>query len=93
MERVISGEGITSRSYLDDIAVCTQGTLEDHIQDVRRVFAKLREYRLKVSREKLEICRTQISFIGYLVSKQGIEVEEDKVKAIREWPSLLKTKK
>ena len=55
MERVISGEGITSRSYLDDIAVCTQGTLEDHIQDVRRVFAKLREYGLNVFREKLEI--------------------------------------
>jgi len=32
---------------------------------------------------------SKVIFLGYVVSAQGIEVEEEKVKAIREWPTTV----
>ena len=32
--------------------------------------------------------RDSLLFLGYVVSSEGIKVDEDKVKAIREWPTL-----
>ena len=31
--------------------------------------------------------RDSLLFLGYVVSSEGIKVDEDKVKAIREWPT------
>jgi len=38
--------------------------------------------------EKCHFFTPQVIFSGYVVSAQGIHMDEDKVKAIREWPTL-----
>ena len=35
--------------------------------------------------KKCSFCTNQIIFLGYVVSVKGIEVDEEKAKAIREW--------
>jgi hypothetical protein len=35
----------------------------------------------------VHICINQVIFLGFVVSGQEIEVDESKVKAIREWPT------
>ena len=47
----------------------------------------LRENQLYAKKSKCEFFQQSISFLGHVVSGKGISMEEDKVKAIKEWPA------
>ncbi|KAL4285150.1 hypothetical protein GQ457_16G018810 [Hibiscus cannabinus] len=36
--------------------------------------------------EKCVFCTDKLTFLGYIVSSQGVEVDPEKIKAIQEWP-------
>ena len=70
--------------YLDDIIVFSK-VPEEHIERLRGVFEKLSAgLRLKLS--KCEFFKSQIAYLGHIVSKDGIETEKKKITAIQEWP-------
>ena len=77
--------------YLDDIVVYSQ-SLQEHEKHLSLVFQRLRENRLFVKKEKCEFAQRQITFLGYKISEGLIKMDENKVRAIREWsePSKLK---
>lgn len=70
--------------YLDDILVYSR-TWDEHQVHVRKVFDRLREQRLYASKEKSELGRTEVEFLGHKVSSKGIAVLDSKVEAIRNW--------
>jgi hypothetical protein len=47
----------------------------------------LRCEKLYANFKKCTFCMEKIVFLGYVVSTKGIEVDEEKVKAIKEWPT------
>ena len=73
--------------FLDDILIYSK-TLEEHNKHVRLVLDKLREHQLYAKESKCEFFQTKIGFLGHIVSSQGIEMEPDKLAAIRDWPAL-----
>ncbi|KAL4332901.1 hypothetical protein GQ457_07G006320 [Hibiscus cannabinus] len=72
--------------YFDDILVYST-SLELHILHVKSVFNVLRHERLYANADKCIFCSDQLMFLGFVVSAQGIHVDDEKVKAIREWPT------
>ena len=87
------------REYLDLIAVgilddiiIFSNSLVDHIPHVRSILEVLRQHRLYVKVEKCEFHKDQMTFVGYLVSKDGIGMDLAKVSAILEWhvPAFVK---
>lgn len=46
----------------------------------------LREQELYANLDKCSFCLDKVAFLSYIVSKDGIEVDEEKIWAIREWP-------
>src|SRR5215470_19535225 len=72
--------------YFDDILVYSK-TLDEHIDHLRAVLNVLRAESLFGNLKKCSFCTNQIIFLGYVVSAKGIEVDEEKVKAIKEWPT------
>ena len=77
--------------YLDDIVIYSQ-SLREHEKHMSLVFQRLRENRLFVKKEKCEFAQRQITFLGHKISEGLIKMDENKVRAIREWsePSKLK---
>ena len=71
--------------YLDDVIIFSK-TPGEHIQRLRGVFQKLWEAGLKLKPSKCEFFRTKISYLGHIVSKDGIETHPKKVDAIKNWP-------
>jgi hypothetical protein len=68
--------------YMDDmIAKSKKG--EDHCQNMRKLFERLRKYQLKLNPEKCSFRVKHRKLLGFIVSSQGIEVDIDKVKAIQ----------
>ena len=72
--------------YLDDILIYSN-TLEEHITHVHQVLARLREHGLSCKREKCEFHTSSLSFLGFVISPEGISMDPDRISAITEWPT------
>jgi hypothetical protein len=71
--------------YFDDILICSKSLVE-HMDHLRAVFNALRHASLFANLEKCIFCTDRVSFLGYIVTLQGIEVNEKKIEAIESWP-------
>jgi hypothetical protein len=72
--------------FLDDILIYSR-TLEEHEQHIRRVLDALREQKLYAKESKCELFHHEVEFLGHRVGRDGVRMMEDKVQAIREWPT------
>ncbi|KAH9792723.1 hypothetical protein KPL71_004248 [Citrus sinensis] len=70
--------------YFDDILIYSKG-LDEHIEHLQSVLTVLRKEKLYANLKKCSFCTNQIVFLGYVVSAKGIKVDEEKLKAIKEW--------
>ena len=71
--------------YLDDIIVFSW-TPEEHVHRLRAVFSKLRAASLKLKPSKCDFFKKETKYLGYVVSKEGVSTDPDKIKAVTEWP-------
>ena len=55
-------------------------------RDLRLVLQRLREHRLYAKFSKCEFWMPQVSFLGHIVSKDGILVDPSKIEAVKNWP-------
>jgi len=55
---------------------------------MKEVLGQLKDNRLYVLPEKSEFHRDQVEFLGYILSQDRLQMNEDKVQVICEWPNL-----
>lgn len=67
--------------YLDDIILISQN-FEDHLRLLGVVFDRLEAAGLIVSLDKCQFCRPELKYLGYVVDRQGLRPDSDKVEAI-----------
>ena len=60
--------------YLDDIIVFSS-TFEDHIEHLRTVFQRLKEYGVKLKPKKCTMFKREVVFLGRVVSAQGYKLD------------------
>ncbi|KAK3506397.1 hypothetical protein QTP70_001791 [Hemibagrus guttatus] len=72
-------------AYIDDILVYS-ASMEEHVIQVREVLARLQQHHLYVKLEKCEFHCSQVTFLGYVISHQGVEMDAVKVQAVTGWP-------
>ncbi|GFV29192.1 retrovirus-related Pol polyprotein from transposon 297 [Trichonephila clavipes] len=72
--------------YLDDIVVLYE-TFEQHIEDLRVVFGRLKKFKLCANREKCKFVCSRVKYLGLWITPKGIEVDQDKTAAIQNIPS------
>ena len=73
-------------AYLDNILIYTKGTLKEHIQVVKKVFKALQEADIRLQPDKCKFHVKTVKFLGSIITTDGIQMNNKKVKAIREWP-------
>jgi hypothetical protein len=66
--------------YFDDILIYRK-SLDEHIAHLHAVFGALHEAHLFANHEKCTFCTDRVAFLGYVVTPQGIEVDEAKIEA------------
>lgn len=71
--------------YLDDILVFSENP-DQHTDHVKKVLQRLIDNGLYCSHEKCEFNVTRTEFLGFIVSSDGIEMAQDKVQSVQDWP-------
>ena len=71
--------------YLDDIIVFSK-TPEENLVRLQAIFEKLKRAELKLKPSKYEFFRQELTYLGHVVSKNGIQTDSKKVEAIQKWP-------
>ncbi|KAK3534422.1 hypothetical protein QTP86_015224 [Hemibagrus guttatus] len=72
--------------YIDDILIYSR-SLAEHRQHVAEVLGRLREFQLFLKAEKCSFHQPAVQFLGYNISHSGIQMDEGKITAVRDWPA------
>ena len=69
--------------YVDDIVVKSQ-SIEEHLVYLTAAFERMREFKLKLNPLKCFFGVSAGNFLVYVVHKRGIQIDQNKAKAIIE---------
>ena len=70
--------------YLDDILIYSRSD-EDHIPLTKKVLERLQQHQLALSPEKCEWHMSKVNFLGYIITENGIEMDQEKIRTVLEW--------
>jgi hypothetical protein len=78
-------EGVVS-VYLDNILIFT-GSIEEHRHITHLVLDRMHEHKLYLRPEKCEFKKTQIEYLGVIISQIKVEMDPVKVAGVADWPT------
>jgi hypothetical protein len=73
-------------AYLDDVLVYSRGTLQEHVEHVKKVLRKLREYKLLLHPDKCEFHTKENDYLGHVISMEGISMDPKQLTTVKDWP-------
>ena len=71
--------------FIDDVIIYSR-TLEEHTRTYRKVIERLIEYNFKMKIDKCEFLKKKISYLGHVLSANGLEACPKKVEAVMNFP-------
>ncbi|MEW8092744.1 MAG: reverse transcriptase domain-containing protein [Candidatus Thiodiazotropha endolucinida] len=87
MEKVLFG--LTPQKclcYLDDIIILGK-TFDQALENLQLVFQRLREANLKLKPKKCFLFQPKVTYLGHVVSEDGITCDPAKIEAVKHWPT------
>ena len=86
MNTVLTGlTGKDAYVYLDDIIIFSN-TIEEHLSKLNRVFDRLRQFNLKLKLSKCDFLKTKTTYLGYLITSDGVRPDPSKLEPIEKYP-------
>ena len=70
--------------FIDDILIYSKSSLK-HEEHLRIVLQTLRKKKLYAKLQKCEFWMNSVTFLGHVISKDGISVDPKKVEAVVDW--------
>ncbi|KAL4100717.1 hypothetical protein QTP88_020751 [Uroleucon formosanum] len=77
--------------YLENIIVISS-TLQEHINQLREVFARLKKFNLQLQPPKCEFLRREVNYLGHVITEDGVKPDRAKVECISNYPVPRNTK-
>ena len=72
--------------YMDDILIYNKDPGQGHIEVLWWLLDLLRKNNLFANLKKCQFHKDEIWFLGYVISSHGIQIEDKKIKAVKNWP-------
>jgi len=69
----------------DDILIYSR-TWKEHLEHLSQVLTILEENKFYTKRSKCTFGKEEVDYLGHKISKEGVQVDPSKIKAIMEWP-------
>ena len=71
-----------ARAYLDDLLILSRGSFDEHLDQLEQALTRLAEAGLKINASKSSLCREELEYLGYWITRNGIRPVTKKVDAI-----------
>ncbi|PKI50457.1 hypothetical protein CRG98_029140 [Punica granatum] len=72
--------------YFDDILIYSK-SIDDHLKHPHELLTMLRKNKLIINFNKYNLMMSRLLFLGYIISSEGIHIDDEKVRAINNWPT------
>jgi hypothetical protein len=87
MNLVLSGlQGSQCFTYLDDVIIYAS-SLEEHNNKLKNVFNRFRTNNLKLQPDKCEFLHKEISYLGHIITENGVKPNPEKIQAVVKYPA------
>ena len=80
-------EGLPGVACLMDDIVVFGSTQDEHDSRLRTTLTRLQNAGVTLNKDKCEMNKTSLNFLGHVVGKNGISPDPDKISAIEEYPA------
>ena len=90
INKVLKGLHKFAVTYFNGIVLFSKN--EEHLEHLRIIFQRLREAGLKLKRSKCDFMKTQIQYLGHLISSNGMQALPEKLGSIKNMPAPWSTK-
>lgn len=77
--------GVRALVYIDDIIIFGS-SLQHHLDNLAMVLKTLNEYNLKVQVDKCEFLCKSVTFLGHVITQQGVKPNPEKIRVIKNFP-------
>jgi hypothetical protein len=74
-------------AFIDDILIYSRSA-EEHGQHLSIVLGKLRDHQLYAKFSKCEFWLQEVSFLGHILTAEGVVVDPKKVTTVANWKNL-----
>ena len=71
--------------FIDDILIFSKSA-EEHVEHVKTVMSVLRRQSILIKMSKCAWGKTELPYLGHIVSKDGIKVNPKKIQSVADWP-------
>jgi len=72
--------------FFDDILIYSK-TWEEHLRHLDEVLGILEDQQLYTKGSKCEFGMTEMLYLGHIIGENGVQVHQEKIRAILEWPT------
>ena len=72
----------TVQVYINDLLVITKGSYDEHLEEVSKVLSRLRKAGLKVNARKSFFAQPKLEYLGYWITRDGIQPQPKKIEGI-----------
>jgi hypothetical protein len=79
-------ESITGIQKIVNDMLVANISFPTHVEKVREVLDRCREFGITLNPDKFSFACAEVTFVGYKISKAGIQADPEKVKAIQQFP-------
>ena len=78
-------------AYSDDLSTFSPD-FETHLIHLRQLFVRLRDHNVRISPKKMQLARSEVSYVGLIVNEHGVKTDPKSIDAIAkmELPATLK---
>ena len=85
MERCLTGPILKiCLAHLDDVIVFAK-TFDEMLERLEAVLKRFEEHGLKFKPSKGELFQTKLTYLGHVVSEDGVEPDSEKISAFLKW--------
>jgi len=70
----------------NDILIYSQ-SWQEHMRHLDEVLNIMKAHSLYVKESKCEFSMTELLYIGHIIRAQGVQVHQEKIRAILDWPT------
>jgi hypothetical protein len=77
--------------FIDDVLIYSK-SFQEHLDHIRQIFQILHQHQFKVKLSKCSFAKSELAYLGHVISAAGVATDPGKVAIVKNWPTPISAK-